>query len=147
MSILLSILVSIKLANIDNSTLFVIFMHLSANCSWVCKLPFLYRGISWGVYYCPWLYVYVCASVFFPMCWVLSKKRQHHCSVTVSSKSLRWQTFKLFYLEWFVLNPSRVLRVGNMQIFFLSPDFALQSGLHPRFARTVLCKKCWRIIA
>jgi hypothetical protein len=119
-SILLSILVIIMLANIDNSAWFFIFMHLSTNGNWVCKLPFFVHGddartlLSLAICICLRLCSLACVLVF------KSKTVSLFSSVTVSSNSLRCHTFKWLHLELFVQKLSRVLRVQTVLISFYS---------------------------
>jgi len=140
-SILSSILVSITLANIDNSTWFFIFMHLSTNGSWVCKLPFFVHEddvrsllLSLAICLCPRLCSRACVLVF-----KSRKTVSLFSSVTVSSNSMRWQTFKWLHLKLFVQNPSRVLRVGNVEIFFYHRTSLCRAGNNIALRRTVRC--------
>jgi hypothetical protein len=149
-SILSSILVSIMLANIDNSTWFFIFMNLSTNGSWDCKLPFFVHGDdvrSWLLS----LAICLCLRLYFLACVLVFKSRKTMSllsSVTVSSNSLRWHTFKWLHLELFVQNSNRVLRVRNVEIFFFITGLRCAER-----AASSLCgeqsgvKKCWRVMA
>lgn len=81
-------------ANIDNSTWFFIFMHLSMNGNWVCKLPFFVHGDDVRRLLLP-LAICLCLRLCSLLCILVfkSKTESLFSPVTVSSNSLRWQTF------------------------------------------------------
>lgn len=145
--IVVSILVSVMLANIDNSTWLFIFIHLSTNGSWVCKLPFCVHGddvrrllLSLAICLCLRLSSLACVLIF--------KSRHYHCSLLLLSSVTHCVDKPLNCWTW---NCSfRILVVcyelGMWRFFFVTRLRSAERATSSLCGEQSGIKKCWRIM-